>query len=987
MMLFGGNHRRGTTTRTPQTRTTVVHNTKGDFLVSETTGGLPTAKMHHHHHHHRSDEEATARRRSSPPSTTTTTTNAERLWELQRELAKELIFSENDTASKEKRGAPRERRKGRTRKEEEEEKNSKIIRNDEQRENESASSSSSSSSSSPANFHHEERIFDRENNNNDDVEDEHEGEEEGDVFERGSAVRQTKENDHQHQRRRRRSVIVDRYEDKEQEGTTLRWSDEEESTELRRISSTFRNGSDDDDECCSTSSRDEEENHNTKPPQVNAELEMKLRRYELKHVDLELKLSASEEKVSEAALILEEAEKTRDMYRKQCIRAWEEVKELERVIEEERKSAAEKLSNELLKQKQNKATKRAERFRLKGNKSYAAGDLSSAEGYYAEAILLLESSGMGLIDKNHLTLRTNRAAALMALGRDNDALQECLNVLNVDEENIKALSQAATCALSLSNLNSARKYIARIVLSSTASVDDLQSAHQQQEMLLRACIERDKSFGNDAYKRADYAEALRLYTVALKDANDVTDVTDEIQKVKVGLHSNRAATHMMLGHPLKAAEDCCVALKFHPGNVKIQLRYARCLLLLGDFEAAFQEASDVLTRENIDTVIKNEANEIHEDIQTSEKVVREVGQVLKRFEEERDVADENEAKRVSEEALEKLNKVMQIVPKIPMLITLKAEAMRFMGKYDEARSLLESNEPSDDPRRRALEARICFDLGYLSACIEAALPVTKSASSSSPSSLDACVPDRGKLILLVEQAVNAQASRERGRVLFKEEQYEEAMGVYREALESCAADSPVLQAIFLSNICACEQALERYVDALSSASIAISLAPTFAKARSRLATLYGELDMHKEAIEAYDSLLELPLDNEERNVANWNKREVEKKKAAQPNWYKLLGLKDFGSATTTSDVKKAYKKLALVHHPDKNSAPISTKLFKLVSEASRVLCDDTEREKWWREQRKKTSTASHSSRRTPGSASSKSSSSNASSSRWHSYEI
>ena len=41
--------------------------------------------------------------------------------------------------------------------------------------------------------------------------------------------------------------------------------------------------------------------------------------------------------------------------------------------------------------------------------------------------------------------------------REHDALQECLNVLNVDEENIKALSQAATCALSLSNLNSARK--------------------------------------------------------------------------------------------------------------------------------------------------------------------------------------------------------------------------------------------------------------------------------------------------------------------------------------------------------------------------------------------------------------------------------------------------------------------------------------------------------------------------------------------------
>lgn len=322
-----------------------------------------------------------------------------------------------------------------------------------------------------------------------------------------------------------------------------------------------------------------------------------------------------------------------------------------------------------------------------------------------------------------------------------------------------------------------------------------------------------------------------------------------------------------------------------------------------------------------------------------------------------------------------------------MLITLKAEAMRFSGKYDEARSLLESNEPSDDPRRRALEARICFDFGYLSDCIEAALPVTKSTSSSQ-SSLDACVPDRKKLILLVEQAVNAQSSREKGKVLFKEGQYEEAMGVYREALGLCAVDSPMLQAIFLSNICACEQALQRYVDALSSASIAISLAPTFVKVRSRLATLYSELDMHKEAIEAYDSLLELPLSNEERNVANWNKREVEKKRDIEPNWYKLLGLKDFSSATTTSDVKKAYKKLALVHHPDKNSAPISTKLFKLVSEASRVLCNDAEREKWWRQQqRRKTTTTSHSSanRRTPGSHS-KSSSSSATSSRWH-YEI
>ena len=59
---------------------------------------------------------------------------------------------------------------------------------------------------------------------------------------------------------------------------------------------------------------------------------------------------------------------------------------------------------------------------------------------------MVESEGMGRREKNRGEVRTNRAAALMELGKGNDAVRECWNVVNVDEENIKALSQAATCA-------------------------------------------------------------------------------------------------------------------------------------------------------------------------------------------------------------------------------------------------------------------------------------------------------------------------------------------------------------------------------------------------------------------------------------------------------------------------------------------------------------------------------------------------------------
>ena len=135
-MLFGNRR-----TRTPPQTTRTVHNNNNPTTANkeeEETNRFqyvspdltsPTAKKNHRQH---LDEEATARRRSSPASTTTAATNAERLWELQRELAKELIFSENDTAAKtgRKRGTPRERRLGETtqkKKEGVEEKNSFLV--------------------------------------------------------------------------------------------------------------------------------------------------------------------------------------------------------------------------------------------------------------------------------------------------------------------------------------------------------------------------------------------------------------------------------------------------------------------------------------------------------------------------------------------------------------------------------------------------------------------------------------------------------------------------------------------------------------------------------------------------------------------------------------------------------------------------------------------------------------------------------------------
>lgn len=59
------------------------------------------------------------------------------------------------------------------------------------------------------------------------------------------------------------------------------------------------------------------------------------------------------------------------------------------------------------------------------------------------------------------------------------------------------------------------------------------------------------------------------------------------------------------------------------------------------------------------------------------------------------------------------------------------------------------------------------------------------------------------------------------------------------------------------------------------------------------------------------------------------------------DYYKILGI----SRTATDDeVKKAYRKLALKYHPDKNKAPGAEDRFKEVAEAYEVLSDKKKRD-------------------------------------------
>jgi curved DNA-binding protein len=62
------------------------------------------------------------------------------------------------------------------------------------------------------------------------------------------------------------------------------------------------------------------------------------------------------------------------------------------------------------------------------------------------------------------------------------------------------------------------------------------------------------------------------------------------------------------------------------------------------------------------------------------------------------------------------------------------------------------------------------------------------------------------------------------------------------------------------------------------------------------------------------------------------------------DYYKILGI---GKQATTAEIKKAYRKLAIKHHPDKNAGDkTAEEKFKEINEANNVLSDPEKRKKY-----------------------------------------
>jgi DnaJ homolog subfamily C member 7 len=205
-----------------------------------------------------------------------------------------------------------------------------------------------------------------------------------------------------------------------------------------------------------------------------------------------------------------------------------------------------------------------------------------------------------------------------------------------------------------------------------------------------------------------------------------------------------------------------------------------------------------------------------------------------------------------------------------------------------------------------------------------------------------CDPDFRDAVKYLRIVQKLNRMKEEGNNDYKAGRWQAAVDKYTEALEvdplNKGTNSKILQ-----NKALCLIKLKDYAGAIADCDRALQLEPSYTKARKTKANALGASGDWEAAVQELKALQE--LDPHDQSIAKEvRKAELELKKSKRKDYYKILGVE---KDANENDIKKAYRKLAIVHHPDKNPDDLSAaERFKDIGEAYETLSDPQKRARY-----------------------------------------
>ncbi|KAF2020443.1 TPR-like protein [Aaosphaeria arxii CBS 175.79] len=426
--------------------------------------------------------------------------------------------------------------------------------------------------------------------------------------------------------------------------------------------------------------------------------------------------------------------------------------------------------------------------------------------------------------------------------------------------------------------------------------------------------EEYKAAGNKFFKIKDYPQAIKEYS---KGSYSSAPTAIEADPKNATYYSNRAAALMSANRFVEALEDCKTADELDPSNMKIQLRLGRLYTSLGRPD----EAVAVFDSINPPTTAKDKqpALIMQRHLRQAEDLVASGGSsslILHAL---------NEAERGLGSGVDKPRK----------WTLMRGEAYLKMGNVNAlgeaqnvAMSLLRNN--SQDPEALVLRGRILYAQGEN----DKAIQHFRQALS--------CDPDFKDAVRNLRMVQKLERMKEEGNAAFKAGRFQEAVETYTKALEVDPSNKNTNSKI-LQNRALCQTRLKNYKPAIADCDKALELDPSYLKARKTRAKALGESGNWEEAAREYKAIHE--ANPSEPGIArDIRNAELELKKSKRKDYYKILGIE---KDATEQEVKKAYRKLAIVHHPDKNPGDEeAAERFKEIQEAHETLSDSQKRARY-----------------------------------------
>jgi len=419
--------------------------------------------------------------------------------------------------------------------------------------------------------------------------------------------------------------------------------------------------------------------------------------------------------------------------------------------------------------------------------------------------------------------------------------------------------------------------------------------------------EEKKNAGNENYKAQNYKAALRLYSDAIAICPDTPSY-----------YGNRAACYMMLNDFKSALADSRQSIYLDSKFEKSYIRIVKCCLALGDIVGCEQAIKKLLEIDPKNTAVNIELENCKQLRALEEKAFSSYNQKDYRT------------------ALYHSDGCLKYAPTSLKYKLLKAECLVLLGRIEQANDLAVLCMQADSSNAEAIYVRgLCL---YYNDNLEKGLIHFERALS-----LD---PDNKNTREMRFKAKNLKEKKEEGNELFKIGKLLKAQVAYTEALAIDPLNKDMNSKLFY-NRALVNSRLKNHADAVKDCTSALEANPSYLKAIMLRAKSYNELEKYEECVKDYEAALKIDKTNELKNLLRDAKHSL--KLSKRKDYYKILGI---DKSATDTDIKKAYRKRALVHHPDRHANATDEekreqeRQFKEVGEAYTILSDTQKKSRY-----------------------------------------